>query len=145
MTDGNGRSDGDVRRSEAHERLSTGALARWARACATHPWRVVFGWIGIVVVLIVLVGAVGGSLKDEFEIPGSDTQKATDLIESEFASEQGGVLNVVFAAPPGERLDTAERKAAIESALAKLESSEFEPTEDTAGIESVGDPFDENT
>ena len=55
------------------------------------------------------------------------------------------MLNVVFEEPPGERLDTAERKSAIESALAKLETSEFEPTEDTAGIESVGDPFDENT
>ena len=103
------------------------------RACATHPWRVVFSWIGIVVLLVVLVATVGGSLKDEFDIPGSDTQKATDLIEAEFASEQGGVLNVVFAAPEGERLDTTERKAAIESALAKLETSEFEPTEDTAG------------
>jgi len=132
-------------RQAAHERLATGGLARWARMCATHPWRVVFGWIGIVVLLVVLVATVGGSLKDEFDIPGSDTQKATDLIETEFASEQGGVLNIVFAAPPGERLDTAERKAAIESALAKLETSEFEPTEDTAGIESVGDPFDENT
>ena len=56
--------------------------------------------------LIVLVATVGGSLKDEFEIPGSDTQKATDLIEAEFASEQGAVLNLVFAAPEGERLDT---------------------------------------
>ena len=132
-------------RQAAHERLATGGLARWARMCATHPWRVVFSWIGIVVLLVVLVATVGGSLKDEFDIPGSDTQKATDLIEAEFASEQGGVLNVVFAAPEGERLDTTERKAAIESALAKLETSEFEPTEDTAGIESVGDPFDENT
>ena len=73
-------------RRAAHERLATGALARWARACATHPWRVVGGWIGIVVLLIVLVATVGGSLKDQFEIPGSDTQKATDLIENEFAS-----------------------------------------------------------
>ena len=88
-----------------------------------------------------LVATVGGSLKDEFEIPGSDTQKATDLIESEFASEQGGVLNLVFAAPEGERLDTPERKQAIEDAIAKLKTSEFKPTEDKAGIESVGDPF----
>jgi RND superfamily putative drug exporter len=132
-------------RRAAHERLSTGALARWARACATHPWRVVFGWIGIVVLLVVLVATVGGSLKDEFEIPGSDTQKATDLIEKEFASEQGGVLNLVFAAPPGQRLDTPERKAAIEKAIARLKSPEFKPTEDKAGIESVGDPFDKNT
>ncbi len=76
------------------------------RACATHPWRVVFSWLGILALLIVLVATVGGSLKDEFEIPGSDTQRATDLIEAEFAAEQGGVLNLVFAAPEGERLDT---------------------------------------
>ena len=40
-----------LERRAAHERLSTGALARWARACATHPWRVVVAWIGIVALL----------------------------------------------------------------------------------------------
>ncbi|HEU0336743.1 MAG TPA: MMPL family transporter [Gaiellaceae bacterium] len=139
----NGGTDGD--RLAAHERLSTGALAGWARACATHPWRVVASWVGIVAILILLVGTIGGSLRDEFEIPGSDTQKATDLIESEFATEQGGVLNLVFAAPEGERLDTPERKAAIEAAVAKLRTPEFEPTEDKAGLESVGDPFSQDT
>jgi putative drug exporter of the RND superfamily len=134
-----------VERRLAHERLSTGALARWTRACATHPWRVVGSWLGILVLLIALVMTVGGSLKDEFEIPGSDTQKATDLIESEFASEQGGVLNLVFAAPEGEQLDTPERRAAIEDAVARLQTPEFAPTEDEAGIESVGDPFSEDT
>jgi RND superfamily putative drug exporter len=134
-----------VERLAAHERLSTGALAGWARACATHPWRVVAGWVGIIALLVVLVATVGGDLRDEFEIPGSDTQKATDLIESEFASEQGGVLNVVFAAPEGERLDTPERTAAIRQALAQLESPELAPTEDRAGIESVSDPFSEDT
>jgi RND superfamily putative drug exporter len=128
-----------------HERLSTGALARWTRANAAHPWRVIGTWIGIVAVLITLVATVGGSLRDEFDIPGSDTQKATDLIESEFASEQGGVLNVVFAAPEGERLDTPERQAAIQDAVARLRSSEFDPKGDKAGIESVGNPFSENT
>jgi RND superfamily putative drug exporter len=132
-------------RRAAHERLSTGALARWARLCATHPWRVVGSWIGIVVVLILLVGTVGGSLRDEFEIPGSDTQRATDLIEEEFASEQGGVLNLVFAAPEGERLDTPERRAAIEAAIARLEGAEFKPTEDAAGLESVSEPFSDET
>jgi len=143
MTEHNAGPDNG--RRAAHERLATGALARWARACATHPWRVVFGWVGIVAVLVVLVGTVGGSLKDEFEIPGSDTQRATDLIEAEFAEEQGGVLNLVFAAPPGERLDTPEREAAIDGAIAKLQTDEFAPTEDEAGITSVGDPFDEST
>jgi uncharacterized membrane protein YdfJ with MMPL/SSD domain len=144
-TGGNRGNGGEPERLAAHERLSTGALARWYRACATHPRRVFLSWLGIIVVLIALLMTVGGSLKDEFTIPGSETQKATDLIESEFASEQGGVLNIVFAAPPGQRLDTPERKQAIEDAIAKLKTSEFKPTKDKAGIESVADPFDPNT
>ena len=133
-------------RRAAHERMSTGALARWARANASHPWRVIGAWIGIVAVLVVLVGTVGGSLRDEFEIPGSEAQQATDLIESEFASEQGSVLNIVFAAPAGERLDTPERKGAIEQAVADLRSSPaFKPSTDEAGLESVGDPFAADT
>src|SRR4051795_10113313 len=116
-----------MERRSAHERLSTGALARWTRMCATHPWRVVAAWIGIFAVLVALVATIGGSLRDEFSIPGSDTQKATDLIEAEFASEQGAVLNIVFAAPAGQRLDTPERKAAIAKAIALLKTSEFKP------------------
>jgi putative drug exporter of the RND superfamily len=134
-----------LERRAAHERLSTGGLARWTRACATHPWRVISGFFVTVAVLIALVATIGGSLRDEFEIPGSDTQKATDLIKSEFASEQGGVLNIVFAAPEGERLDTPERKAAIERAIARLKSPEFKPTDDKAGLESVGNPFSKDT
>ena len=137
------RTDSD--RLAAHERLSTGGLARWMRWCANNPWKVVLGWVGIIAALIVLVATVGGSLKDEFEIPGSDTQRATDLIEAEFASEQGSVLNLVFAAPEGERLDTPEREAAIEDAVAELKTSEFAPSGDEVGVESVGDPFSENT
>ena len=136
-------------RLAAHERLSSGALASWMRACASHPWRVIVTWVGIIAALILLVGTVGGSLKDEFEIPGSDTQKATDLIEAEFASEQGGVLNLVFAAPEGEQLDTPERRAAIEEAVQSLRGDDFAPTgtdpDGTAGITSVGDPFSDQT
>jgi RND superfamily putative drug exporter len=145
-TDGHGPpTEPGAGRLAAHERLSTGSLARWMRACATHPWRVIGAWGAIVVLLVVLVIAVGGGLKDEFEIPGSDTQKATDLIESEFAAEQGAVLNLVFAAPEGETLDTPERREAIEAAVAELQTDEFAPTEDQAGIESVGDPFSDDT
>ncbi len=132
-------------RLAAHERLSTGALARWMRACANHTWRVVFAWLATTAGLIVLVATVGGGLKDQFEIPGSDTQKATDLIESQFASEQGSVLNLVFAAPEGQRLDTPERKAAIAKAIAVLKSNEFKATQDRAGIDNVGDPFSKDT
>jgi RND superfamily putative drug exporter len=145
MTEHTSGTDTSADRLAAHERMSTGALASWMRACAAHPWRVVVAWVAIVAGLIVLVFTVGGGLKDEFEIPGSDTQRATDLIEAEFASEQGSVLNLVFAAPEGQRLDTPKRKEAIATAISKFGTSEFRPTDDEVGIESVGDPFDENT
>jgi RND superfamily putative drug exporter len=125
--------------------MATGALARWTRACATHPWRVIATWFVLTLALIATVFAFGGELRDEFEIPGSDTQRATDLIEAEFSSEQGAVLNVVFAAPRGERLDTPERKAAIEDTVALLQTDEFAPTDDKVGLESVADPFEDDT
>jgi RND superfamily putative drug exporter len=55
------------------------------------------------------------------------------------------VLNIVFAAPEGQRLDTPARKAAINDALAKLKTREFKATKDKAGVESVGDPFSKDT
>src|SRR5512133_269543 len=145
MTERNTGSENQGGRRLAHERLSTGLLARWTRACASHPWRVIIGSLAAIATLVVLVVTVGGSLKDEFEIPGSDTQKATDLIKSEFSSEQGSVLNLVFAAPKGERLDTPERKAAVDAAVAKLKTAEFKPKDGKAGIESVGNPFSDQT
>jgi len=139
------RETNERERLAAHERMSTGALASWMRACASHPGRVALAWLGILVVLVVLVVTVGGGLKDQFEIPGSDTQKATDLIESQFASEQGGVLNLVFAAPVGQTLDKPEYRAAIDKAIAKLKTSEFKATTDRAGLTSVANPFDPST
>ena len=38
------------------------------------------------------------------------------------------MLNLVFAAPEGEQLDTPERRAAIEDAVARLQTDEFAPT-----------------
>ncbi|HKX48210.1 MAG TPA: MMPL family transporter [Gaiellaceae bacterium] len=149
MSDHTTGTNASFERRAAHERLSSGALASWMRANASHPWRVIVIWLAIIAALIFSVGAFGGSLKDEFEIPGSDTQKATDLIESEFAEEQGGVLNLVFAAPEGERLDTPERQAAIEEAIQTIQGDDFQPTgtdpDGQAGITSVGDPFSDQT
>src|SRR5258708_39033349 len=102
----------------------TGALARFVGACAHHPWRVVFTWIGIFALLIGLNVAFHGKLINDFKIPGSDTQTATDLITAKFGAQKGAPLRVVLAPPAGQSLDTPARAAAIRRMLAAGQASQ---------------------
>src|SRR6478752_19337 len=121
MTDesANGTRIGEERRI-AH----TGALARWAGHCARHPWRVIGTWLVIFVSLIVLNVAFHGTLVNDFNIPGSDVQKATDLINAKFGGQKGSALRVVVAAPQGQNLNSAEAQAAIAKMLAASKQSQ---------------------
>ncbi len=74
----------------------TGALARIAGGCARHPRRVIGGWLVVFVLLIGLNAAFHGKLINDFKIPGSDTQKATDLITAKFGGQKGAALRVVL-------------------------------------------------
>jgi RND superfamily putative drug exporter len=96
----------------------TGALARFAGLCAAHPWRVIGTWFAVFLSLVVLNVAFHGKLVNEFSVPGTDFQKATDLIKAEFGGQSGAALRVVVAAPPGQRIDTPQRTQAIAKMLA---------------------------
>ena len=93
-----------------HERrvAHTGAQARMAGHFARHPWRVIFSWLAIFVVLGGLNAAFHGTLINDFNLPGTDVQRATDLINAKFPVQKGAALRVVVAAPPGQRLDTPQ-------------------------------------
>ena len=129
----------------AHERLSTGALARWTRACATHPWRVV------------------GDLGRHRRRP--DRARRRGRRQPEGRVRDPGVGHAegdrpdrgrvrVRAGRRAERRLRRARRAAARHARAQggdrggdrgAQDAEFKPTEDTAGIESVGDPFSADT
>ena len=53
--------------------------------------------------LIGLNAAFHGKLINDFKIPGSDTQKATDLITAKFGGQKGAALRVVLASKAGSR------------------------------------------
>ncbi len=126
---------------EEERRLAhTGALARMASYFAHHPWRVILGWLGIFVVLIGLNAAFHGKLINDFNIPGSDVQKATDLINAKFGGQKGAALRVVIAAPPGERLDTPERQAAIQQMLQAGKTSQQSLDETQKDVSAITDP-----
>ncbi|HVI37261.1 MAG TPA: MMPL family transporter, partial [Gaiellales bacterium] len=121
MTD---RSANGSRVGEERRIAYSGALARWAGRCARHPWRVIGSWLVIFVSLIVLNIAFHGTLVNDFNIPGSDVQKATDLINAKFGGQKGSALRVVVAAPKGQSLDSPEAKAAIAKMLAASKQSQ---------------------
>jgi RND superfamily putative drug exporter len=74
--------------------------------------------------LVVLLGitaiiggavAVGGTFKDDFTVPGIESQKAQDLLEQRFPTQSGTQATLVFSAKDGD-LD----QAAIDTALSAV-------------------------
>ncbi len=112
-------------------RRHLGALAALTRACAHHPWRTVAAWIVIAVVIIGASGAFGGKLVNDFSIPNSDAQRATDLLQSKFPSQAGDSAQLIFQSPDG--LTSAQSKAAVQKALAAAKA--------IPGVTTVGDPY----
>jgi RND superfamily putative drug exporter len=129
-------------RREQQELIAhTGLLARIAGGCARHPGRVIGGWVAVFVVLIGLNAAFHGKLINDFKIPGSDTQKATDLITAKFGGQKGAALRVVVAAPEGQRLDTAARAAVIRKMLAAGHASERTLADNPKDVSAITSPL----
>ena len=106
-------------RLEEERRIANaGGLARWARGCARTPGGSSSAGSVRPVLLIVLVAGFHGSLVNEFKVPGTDFQKATDLINAKFGAQKGAALRVVMAAPPGERSTRPSATAAVAKMLA---------------------------
>src|SRR5450631_3665100 len=125
---------------EAVQRVAhSGALARWAGHCARHPKRVVFTWVGIFVVLIGLNAAFHGKLINDFKIPGSDTQKATDLITAKFGGEKGAGLRVVLSSP-NKRLDSPAGTDLVHRMLAAGKASQHALAENPKDRQKITSP-----
>src|SRR5262249_28051210 len=62
-------------------------------------WAVLGGWVVVLVGLVVLNATVGGKYLDRFELPGSESQAATDLLASHgFDARTGASGQLVFRA-----------------------------------------------
>jgi RND superfamily putative drug exporter len=83
---------------------------------------VVIGWVLFLAGLIVLNSAFAGEFSTEFQFPGSESQRAIDLLEESGASERGGIQGqVVFQADQG--VDDPTVRAAVEGLLSDIAST----------------------
>ncbi|WP_018639654.1 MMPL family transporter [Parafrankia elaeagni] len=84
-------------------------MAKLARWCFQHRWLVLFVWVAALVGLTVLGRVTGDDYKDTFSLPGTDSQRAIDLLERDFPAQSGDSASIVLHARTGTLNDAALR------------------------------------
>jgi RND superfamily putative drug exporter len=94
-------------------------LARWS---TTHRRLVVIGWIAMIVGVGALASSAGTEYSNNFTLPNSDAQRASDLLEHSFPTQAGDRDQIVFRVANGGVLDPAVRThmSAMFAEVAKL-------------------------
>ena len=105
-------------------------LGGWAYA--RRRW-VVGAWALVLGAIVACAMAFGGQTSNKFEVPGTESQQAMDLLEKKFPGAGGASARMVFAAPKGEKLTDARNKAAVEASVAEAKRLD--------GIVTVVDPY----
>ncbi|WP_030176877.1 MMPL family transporter [Spirillospora albida] len=106
-------------------------IRRIGDAAARRPWATIGLWAVLAVLVAGLAGTAGGDFADDLVAPGSQSERAMELLEERFPQAAGGSAKAVFAAPDGERLD--RYRPAVEAALARIAGVEH--------VAAVADPF----
>lgn len=91
-------------------------------------------WLAAAVAAIAIAQLSGGKTDDNFTVPGTEAQNASNVLTAKLPAFSGGQSTIVFATTTnGAKVTDPGAKAAIQSALAKLRS--------VAQVSSVVDPF----
>src|SRR5436190_21914836 len=94
-------------------------FVRLAHLCNRHRWRTFGAWLLALVVIQVLAASVGVKEISSFRLPGTESQRAYDLLAQHFPAAKGDIDQVVFRARSGTLRDPAVR-ARVEGALKKV-------------------------
>ncbi|MFD7132804.1 MMPL family transporter [Streptomyces sp. NPDC059894] len=92
-------------------------------------------WVALLTLAGVGAASAPAAGSTSFSIPGTEAQKAFDLLEQRFPgmSADGATARVVFQAPDGEKMTDAAHKATVEKTVKELS--------DGSEVASVADPF----
>ncbi|MEV6379684.1 MMPL family transporter [Streptomyces sp. NPDC051773] len=92
-------------------------------------------WVALLTLAGVGAASAPAAGSSSFSIPGTEAQKAFDLLEQRYPgmSADGATARVVFKAPAGEKMADAANKAIVEKTVAELG--------DGSEVVSVSDPF----
>jgi putative drug exporter of the RND superfamily len=88
-------------------------VTRW---CIAHRRWVFIGWVAVAVVTTVIAGAAGRNYATNFSLPGTESQRALDLLKHEFPAQSGDVDTIVFHTANG-TVDSPQVKTAMTNVL----------------------------
>ncbi|RDG34764.1 MMPL family transporter [Streptomyces corynorhini] len=93
-------------------------------------------WVALLALAGVGAASASTATSSSFSIPGTEAQKAFDLLEQRFpgASADGATARVVFKAPDGEKMSDAGHKAEVGKIVKEL-------TDSSKQVASVTDPY----
>ncbi|MFF1882492.1 MMPL family transporter [Pseudarthrobacter sp. NPDC058196] len=95
-------------------------LYRLGKFSYRRRWLVISLWLAVLVAVGGSAAAFHGTLSNNFQIPGTETQRIADKLKQDLPSASGGSATIVFEAPGGGFTD--QGRAAVEDALKKLKT-----------------------
>ncbi len=93
-------------------------LARWS---TTHRLYVILGWIALIFVVNALAQSAGTEYSNNFTLPGSGAQHASDLLQHSFPAQAGDRDQLVFAVESGSVTEPAVQSH-MEATFAQVRS-----------------------
>ncbi len=101
-----------------HASRRPSALLSLIRSSIAHRRLVVVTWLVVAVLASVLAQSVGRHYATNFSLPGTESQRASDLLTREFAAQSGDVDTIVFHVSHGS-VDSPAVRAAMAPLLAR--------------------------
>ena len=95
----------------------TGPLYALGRLAVRHRIVVVLAWLAVLVVLVALAGRTGQETSDNLALPGTDSQRATDLLTKRFPNQANGTNPIALQVPAGQKLTGSTYKDAIDDVV----------------------------
>ncbi|GAA1924563.1 MMPL family transporter [Nocardioides marmoribigeumensis] len=94
-------------------------LFRLGRAVSRRARRVVALWLLVLVGVGAVAGLLGGQLRDDLSIPGTESQAGLDVLDTRFPELTGTLGQVVFGAPRGGRI--SDYRAVVDRRIKAIE------------------------
>ncbi|MGA9100819.1 MMPL family transporter [Aeromicrobium sp.] len=107
------------------------ALGRWA---FRHHRRVIAAWMLVIVVAGAAAITLGGNTRDEFNIPGTESQTAIDALDRTFPQLSGASAYLVVVAPDGRRIDDARSRELVDDSIEQIKKVD--------GVSDVFSPYE---